>query len=418
MILRTSAPACLVLGFLLALESGVAARGSAKPPIAGIRRIDPPAGPGSLGPDLARVQGGLLLSWLEPSLPSSKPGEGPFALRYAVFDGRSWSDPRTILSGGRFFANWADFPSVAQSPRGWLLAHWAERSGDESHAYDVQLARADGLEGPWRRLGAAHDDRTETEHGFVSFVPEKHSIRAFWLDGRETGRRSGASHGHGEGGMTLRTALVGDTIAGGELLDPRVCDCCQTSAAVTSEGPVIVYRDRSETEIRDVSIIRRKGNAWTDPRSVAQDNWEISGCPVNGPSVDADGRNVAVAWFTAAGDRPRVQVAFSKDAGATFGASRLVDGEKPLGRVAVVVSGGSAFVSWVATEGKKASIRLRRFSPESKSSKAILVAETSSARSSGFPRLARSGNSLLLAWVEAAEPARIRAAVLDIASIP
>ena len=68
---------------------------------------------------------------------------------------------------------------------------------------------------------------------------------------------------------------------------------------MTAEGPVVVYRDRSEAEkeIRDISIVRLKGKKWSAPRPVFQDGWRLNGCPVNGPAVAAAGRRVAVAWF-------------------------------------------------------------------------------------------------------------------------
>ena len=40
------------------------------------------------------------------------------------------------------------------------------------------------------------------------------------------------------------------------VLDARACDCCQTDAAMTSAGPVVVYRNRTEEEIRDIYIAR------------------------------------------------------------------------------------------------------------------------------------------------------------------
>ena len=52
-------------------------------------------------------------------------------------------------------------------------------------------------------------------------------------------------------------------------LDTRICDCCQTSVARTSDGPVIVYRDRSPEEIRDIYIVRRVGRTWTAPAAVS-----------------------------------------------------------------------------------------------------------------------------------------------------
>jgi len=383
-----------------------------------IRILDPPAAAGSLGPELSRVGKNVLLSWLEPPRPGSKPQDGVYALRYSIFDGSRWAEPQTVFSGNRFFANWADFPSIAQGPGGWLLAHWAQMSGDGTDAYDVQLARAESLGSPWRQIGKAHDDETQAEHGFVSFVPDGNQIRVFWLDGRETKSESGGSE-HGGGNMSLRTAVAGETVRFAELLDTRVCDCCQTGAAITPEGPIVVYRDRSEKEIRDISIVRRTGKRWTEPRPVANDGWEISGCPVNGPSVDANGRRVAVAWFTAAQGRPRVQVAFSKDSGATFGAPRVVDDAGPLGRVAVVLdANGDAIVLWVASQGKQSSIQLRRFSSSGRAGEAMLVSETTAARTSGFPRLVRSGDSVVVAWVQASDPSRIRAATLATAAVP
>src|SRR5687768_4809384 len=99
--------------------------------------------------------------------------------------------------------------------------------------------------------------------------------------------------------MTLRYATIdaNGNLADETQLDERVCECCQTSAAVTSAGPIAVYRDRSATEVRDIYIVRQVNGSWTSPQPVYADNWQINGCPVNGPSVAADGSRVAVAWL-------------------------------------------------------------------------------------------------------------------------
>ena len=132
--------------------------------------IDPPAAAGALAPNFAAAGRLVLLSWLEPLEPGRKPGEGGMALRYAAFDGTRWSSPRTIASGTTFFANWADFPALASAAPGWLLAAWPEKSGTGDLDYSLELARADSADGPWRRIGAAHE-RGSGEHGFVSLLP-------------------------------------------------------------------------------------------------------------------------------------------------------------------------------------------------------------------------------------------------------
>src|SRR5918995_1514637 len=124
----------------------------------------------------------------------------------------------------------------------------------------------------------------------------------------------------------VHTTLDSDGRLGPEtVLDGRVCDCCQTDAAQAQGATVVVYRDRSEKEVRDMSIVRFVEGRWLPPRPLASDGWEINGCPVNGPAIAAVGADVAVAWFAAPADKPRVMVAFSTDSGATFGSPIRAD---------------------------------------------------------------------------------------------
>ena len=405
------ARARLLGGAFLVLAAGyvLGARPSnpAGPPASAgqVVRRDPPAKPGALGPNLALDGDAVLLSWLEPPHPGVKPQDGNYSLRIARFEGGRWSSPATVVAGTDFFANWADFPTVTRDARGRLLATWAAKSGGDTYAYDVRLALSSDGGRKWKALGAANDDRTPTEHGFVSAVPEADRFRLFWLDGRQTAG--------GKGAMALRTALVGDAVGKSEVLDGRVCDCCQTGAAATAAGPVVVYRDRSDSEVRDVAVVRRAANRWTTPAAVRADGWEIAACPVNGPSIAADGRRVAVAWYTQAGDHPRVEVAFSRDAGASFGPPTVVDAADPLGRVDVVLDpNGDALVLWTASEAKAARIRLARVTPEGRVGPAVPIAPTDPSRASGFPRVERTGDTLVIAWIEASDPARLRAATL------
>ncbi len=130
---------------------------------------------------------------------------------------------------------------------------------------------------------------------------------------------------------------------------PIVCECCPTSAVVTANGPVVVFRGRAEepdakpseihtdaATIRDIQIARLVSGRWTRPRVVHSDNWVINACPDNGPAVDAVGQDLVVAWWTRSGDRPKVQVAFSADAGTHFGEAVRVDRESGEGQVTVV----------------------------------------------------------------------------------
>jgi hypothetical protein len=376
--------------------------------VAQVRELPTPAAPGSLVPNLfAAADGRVYMSWIE------RMTDGRSALRYARYEGEGWSAPRLIAEGPDWFVNWADFPSLIALRDGLLAAHWLVKNPAAPHAYDVRIAlSADGGES-WSAPLTPHRDGTATEHGFVSlFAAEDGRLAAAWLDGRYTQPDPGA-HGHGGGAMTLRYAAIGRDLRLHDeaQLDTRVCDCCQTSAASTAEGPLVVFRDRSRLEERDIAVVRRREGGWEEPRALPADLWRIEGCPVNGPAVAARGSRVAVAWFTAADDIPRVKLAFSADAGAGFSAPVAVDDGHPLGRVdAVLLDDGDAIVSWLESSPQGSSLRLRRIHADGKRGASIVVVPAGSRISNGFPQLARSGDTLLLAWT--AE--RVRTAVLPV----
>ncbi|HVS03924.1 MAG TPA: hypothetical protein VMT16_14255 [Thermoanaerobaculia bacterium] len=384
-----------------------------------LRQAPPPAGAGAMAPQLTVAGGEVLLSWIEP-LAGGAGEEHRLLIAELEVGSGTWSAPHEITRGKGFFANWADLPAVAAGADRVLVAHWLEKLGAGPYAYGAQLARStDGGVG-WERMGLLHDDASPTEHGFVSWVPVDGGLQAFWLDGRAMEGGDGGHDGHdghggpAGGGMQLRTALVAE----GEpqqsaLLDDRVCECCATDAALTAAGPVVVYRDRSESEIRDIAIVRQTPQGWSGPAIVAQDGWEIAGCPVNGPAVAADGEQVVVAWFTASDATPQVLAAFSTDGGASFGEPVVVDGERPLGRVAVALAeDGGAFVSWLGSKGEGAELRLARVGAGGPAGEARGIADTTARRAAGVPRMVRAGDDLVFAWVEDVEPSRLAAAVL------
>ncbi len=368
--------------------------------LAQVREMASPAGAGSGQPNLTVSRDGkVYLSWIE------RLGEGKFSLRFSVKEGDGWAAPRVIAEGSNWFVNWADFPSMIALPDGSLAAHWLVKSGPGTFDYDVTISRSFNGGKTWGKPFVPHRDGVVTEHGFVSlFAAKDGQLVAVWLDGREMTPASSGNkkddHGHGHGNMTLRYVKIkrDGALTDEAKLDARVCECCQTSAAATDNGAVVVYRDRSDEELRDISIVRLKVGKWTEPRSVHNDGWKLNGCPVNGPSVAAAGKRVAVAWFTAA-DKPQVNLAFSADSGESFGNPIKIDDGNPVGRVEVLMlADGSAIVCWLEKATGSGSVRVRRVRPDGKMDSSIAVAPNGTARSNGFPQMALVGKTLVFAW--------------------
>ena len=384
----------------LAAVSAVAMVAGQGSPRASIEPLASPAGPNSAQPQLSLSTRGVLLSWIER--------DGPKAtLRYAERTAAGWSAPRDVASGTDWFVNWADVPSVIRLTNGDLAAHWLQKSGADTYAYDVRLAYSKDDGRTWSASFLPHSDGTKTEHGFASLFPMPGGgLGLTWLDGRAT--KPGASHGgHGGGGaMTVHAAAFNRDWKQiyESPVDTRVCDCCPTAVAVTSDGPITAYRNRSDDEVRDIFISRFEKGKWSEPAAVHDDGWKIAACPVNGPMLSANGREVAIAWFTAKDDQPRAWVAFSSDAGRSFGTPIRLDDSGTLGRVDVdLMPDGSAVASWIEFAEQRAQLRVRRVQRSGVRSPPVTVSNVAGSRASGYPRLAAAGKDVVLAWTETGE---------------
>lgn len=357
------------------------------------RDIALPVGFGAREPALfAHPDGQLLMSWTEPTATGH-------SVKVAALGNGVWSEPGTVVDAPDLFVNWADFPSVVALADGTLAVHWLESSSNSIYAYDVKLAfSADGR--TWSEPITPHLDGTPTQHGFVTLVPQGDALTALWLDGRAYDGHL-VEDGATQDKMQLRTAtLSARGLTSDEPLDVSTCSCCQTDAAMAGEDLLVVYRDRTATEIRDISLVALRDGTWSAPETVHGDGWEVPGCPVNGPSISAHGRSVFVAWFTGARDIPAVKVAFSDDAGATFGAPVRIDHGNPAGRVdTLLLEDGTALVSWIEWAGSNETLFLCRATAGGCAETREINVNVEK-RSANFPRMAATPEAIYIAWTQ------------------
>jgi hypothetical protein len=116
---------------------------------------------------------------------------------------------------------------------------------------------------------------------------------------------------------------------------------------------------------------------------------------------------VALAWFGAPKDEAKVSVVFSEDGGVSWGTHRAG------GRRQAAGSGrrgpaprGDALVSWMERTSKGTEIRARRGASDGRLGPPLLVADSSAARTSGFPRMERAGQDVAFTWTAPGTPPR------------
>lgn len=381
-----------------ALLAASLAVGSAQAQVfAGFERVDSPGSIRAEQPSIVALSDGrALLTWTELSEPFRA------TVKTALFDGTGWSVPVAVTTGDDLFVNYADFPSAVGLDDGTLAVHWLRIIGASPYAYGIEIALSSDDGATWGEPIVPHRDDSPREHGFVSLLADgPESALVMWLDGRNY---DSSEPGAPTNAMQLRSTTLGSDAALGDdiKLDARTCTCCQTSATRTGDGTILLaYRDRTIEETRDISVVRRVDGHWSAPVPVSKDGWEIAGCPVNGPAIDAKGERAALAWYTEAARTPTVKLSFSNDNGATFDTPHLIDLGDPSGRVdLILLDDGSALVSWVELTDGGETLLVCRATAQDGCGEAQEITISASGPSIGFPRMDLVAETVFLAWTE------------------
>jgi len=354
--------------------------------------IDVPAPPSSRHPVLDRDGDGLIVSWIEPR---SKRGE---VLRYARRTHDGWTGPSGVGSPDEprlLRANWSDPPQVRVLDSGDRLAIWSRARG-AGNSFDVVLARSPAG-AAWGDVTVVGERRGPGQRGWTTLIPLGGSAFGLaWLDvaGDATRLRYQRWDGSSPGPV--------------ETLDEDVCPWCRLSGVRFDGRPVLAFRDHGPDELRDVALIRHGAEGWGAAEPIHRDGWITAGCPVSGPALARSGTGLAVAWFSAADDTPRVVVATSTD-GSAFGLPVRIDAGDPVGRVALEGwDDGSLFVSWLERVGTDAEVRLRRIAPDGTLDEPITLGRSETGSAAGFPRMARSKDHVYIAWTRPGPPSSVR----------
>jgi len=343
-------------------------------------------------PNLVSSNGALSLSWI-----SSK-NENNASLHFSQFKNGKWIKPQTIAYGNNWFVNWADFPAHAIN-EDLIITSYLKKSASGTYTYDVILNLQKLSGEKIKQNFLLNTDGVKAEHGFVSIIPSnKKGFFITWLDGRNTLEKSLDGH---HKPMTIRFAEItnkGDIIKESEL-DASTCDCCQTSIANTNNGPIVVYRDRSEKEVRDIYSIRNINGVWEDPNLLHNDEWTINGCPVNGPKVAVNSTNLAIAWFTVSNNNPLVNVSFSKTNGDSFGTPLKINDHDAKGRVDVAfLNTEEIIVSYMEADDIGTYLRIKKVSVNGKVSNPITISKIDGGRNTGVPQLEIINNEIFIVW--------------------
>ena len=343
-------------------------------------------------PSLVSTNGSLSLTWI------SSDEDMNVSLNFRQFKDEKWSNPQTLAVGSNWFVNWADFPTHAISGD-QVLTSYLKKSASGTYTYDVFLNLQKLSGEKIKEDFILNTDGFKAEHGFVSIAAkDNEGFFISWLDGRNTVEKD--MNGNHKP-MTIRFAEItnsGDIISETEL-DSSVCDCCQTSITNSDKGPIVVYRDRSEEEVRDIYVTRNINDEWENPIPVHNDGWVIYGCPVNGPKVVSNSNNLAVSWFTVFDGKPTVNLSFSESYGSSFSIPIKINDLNAIGRVdAAFLNEKEVIVSYMEGDDFGTYLRIKKVSIDGKVSEPITISKIDSGRGTGVPQLEILNGEIFIMW--------------------
>ena len=136
---------------------------------------------------------------------------------------------------------------------------------------------------------------------------------------------------------------------------------------------------------------------------------------MNGPKIAAAGERVVVAWFTAAGDTPRVRFAASTDGAATFAPAVDLDGAGSFGQVGLLLAAdGTAIATWWrAAPGGGTDLALRTVGVDGALGELRVVAHSTTAQPVDVPQLVAVGDDVLVAWTSLDDDATVHVVLVQ-----
>lgn len=234
--------------------------------------------------------------------------------------GGSFSEPKRVNDqDGDATANNEQPPriSIGGSPRAVTVV-WSKRNEGPQRARRDTLRMARSVDGG-RTFSPArftHEPGLSGARGWESLASGGGgTVHAVWLDGRDAEKKiaeaahSGAAHKGPPPQDTYHGTIAPDGRVVETVIATGVCFCCKTTVAVDGRGVVYAaWRHIFPGSMRDIAFARSAdgGRRFEPLVRVSEDNWQLNGCPEDGPTLAVDQAGVIhIAWSTVAKNEER-----------------------------------------------------------------------------------------------------------------
>jgi len=252
-------------------------------------------------------------------------------LQTSADGGDSFDEGIRVSDGGKIASNSENTPLMVVRSMHEFYAVW---TADDGHDHSsLQFARSMDWGKSFGKSIPVDSSGNASQSFFTLAVAPDGTVFVAWLDGRDRGQGK-----QGSSALYLaRSVNLGQSFEASVRVALNVCPCCRPSIAFGENKTMhIGWRGVIDHDIRDIFIATSTdgGATFGAQTCVAEDNWQINGCPHSGPALATLGGRLFVAWHTVSGKRSRIYIAWSIDNGAHFsskveGGMNLLDPNHP-----------------------------------------------------------------------------------------
>lgn len=332
---------------------------------------------------------------------------GHVYVQHSSNDGRSFSDPVAVNAEPEPVDDRGeDRPRIAVGPDGEIYVLWT-RKLDKPYTGHIRFSRSLDNGETFSPPVNVNDDDAVIAHRFANFaVNDKGAVFVAWIDKRNVAAAEAA--GREYAGAALYYAVSEDrgaSFSASRKLADHSCECCRIAMGLDAKGlPVLFYRHVFPGQVRDHAILRFKDvNTPLDHVRATFDDWEINGCPHQGPALAISDGVLHMAWFTAGPERQGLFYARRED-GKTSEPMQL--GRRGAEHAAVKVIGDDVVLAWKNFVDNETQVSVQRSTDGGLTwQPPVVMARTSGA--SDHPQLVSNGEQAYLSWQTAMEGYRL-----------
>lgn len=232
-------------------------------------------------------------------------------------DGRHFSKPQKVgLTPEKISSRGENRPKLGFDGKNNMYLSWAKPLSKRFTA-DVRFSYSTDGGKSFAPAVTVNNDGYEIGHSFNEMlVAEDGEVTLVWLDGRER-KTDPKYHGSALYSAYGRIGDDGIEFSNTKLAD-QTCVCCRISMTYTADDKVAaMWRHIYDDNIRDHAITTFDDkNQQAIPYRASFDQWQINGCPHQGPGLSINKENrYHMVWFNNGTKGKGLFYAYSDDAG-------------------------------------------------------------------------------------------------------